>query len=80
MAVKITLSSLHIGPAGLTVIDTLGAEGGVTFIVMILELAVGDVTQISLDVNITLTASPSFKVVEEKVLLLTPTFTPLICH
>lgn len=79
-AVKITLSLAQMGPTGLTEIETVGADGGVTVTAIGAEVAVGVVTHVSEEVRITVTTSPLLRVVVEKVLELVPAFAPLTCH
>jgi hypothetical protein len=79
-AVKITLSSSQIGPAGLTVMLTVGAEGAVTVMAIWLEVAEGVVRHDSLEVRITVTISPLLSVVVEKTDELVPVLMPFTCH
>ena len=60
-------------------IDTAGVTE-VMFITTWLEFAVGVVTQFALLVMVTVTISPSARVLLENVALFVPAFTPLTCH
>ena len=56
----------------------MGAD--VTVMEIVFEVAVVGTAQGALEVKITVTTSPLFKVAEVKVFELVPAFTPFTCH
>ena len=70
----------HILPDGLAVILTLAAPAAVTAIVRVLDVAGDPVAQVALDVMTHFIASALASVLELKVVLLVPTFTPFSFH
>ena len=80
VAVKVTEAPTHIVPDGTTAMLTDGTTDVVTTIVMEFEVAVAGEAQEALEVMITVTISPLFKVAEVKVDELVPALTPFTCH
>ena len=64
----------------LAAIDTEGATAAPTDIVIEFDVAVVGLAHASLDVKITVTTSPLFKVVVVNVVEFVPTFPPFTCH
>ena len=77
VAVKSTKSPAQIGVFGLAVIVIEGVTAGLTVTVMVLLVPVVGLAQDELEVMVTEIASPSFKVVEEKVAPVCPVLVPL---
>ena len=79
VAVKVMLVPAHIGPDGLATIVTDGTGAGVIVIVIALDVAVVGEAQLALEVITTVTTSPLFSEVEEKVAPV-PEFVPFTRH
>ena len=80
VAVNVTLVPAQIAPAGFAAIVTEGTTAGFTIITIAVEIPVVGETQVELEVIITVTASPLFKVVVVNVAPPAPAFTPFTCH
>ena len=78
VAVKVMLPPAHIDVVG----ELIVTDGVIVVIVIVTGalVAVGVVTQFALLVIVTVTISPSARVLLEKVALFVPAFTPLTCH
>ena len=79
VAVNVTLVPGQIAPTGFAAIVTEGTTPGVTVIAIILDVAVNGEAHEEFEVNVTLTASPLFKVVDVNVAPV-PEFTPFTVH
>jgi len=80
VAVKFTIVPGQTAVEGLDVIETAGVSNGFTCMVIEFDVAEGGDAQATLEVSITVTTSPSLRVVELKVAELVPAFTPFTCH
>jgi hypothetical protein len=80
VAVNVTDVPAQIVPEGTAAMLTEGTTVDVTTMVMVFEVAVVGTAQGALEVRITVTTSPLFRVVEVKVFELVPAFTPFTCH
>ena len=80
MAVNAMLVPGQTGVLGFAVMETDGTTGGFTVIVIVLDVAVVGEAQVALEVMITLTTSPLFKLLDVKVAPPPPAFTPFTCH
>ena len=79
VAVNVTEAPVQIAVA-LATIETAGITTGFTVIEILFDVADAGEAQVLLDVMITVTASPLFKVEEENVDEFVPTLLPLTCH
>jgi hypothetical protein len=80
VAVNVTDVPAHIVPVGLATIVTPGVTLALTVMVTGALVAVGEAVQVALEVITTVTTSPFVRVVEVKVGLSVPVFTPLTLH
>ena len=80
VAVKVTLVVAQIGLTGFAEMLTLAGSSGFTVIVIGFDVAGEPVAQVAFDVIITVTTSPLFKALLEKVALFVPTLLLFTCH
>ena len=69
-----------MGPEGAATILIVGNRSGFTVITMLPEVTVTGLAQGALEVNVHVMISPLFKVVDENVFELPPTFIPFTFH